>query len=308
MLDVDTFLTYLYVMADEFCQTQLPPDTRPGPPAARSRSEVVTLALFGQWARFASERSCYRYATKHLRAAFPTLPDRAQFNRLLRVHHDAIVAFGLHIGRQSATGRGVYEVLDTLGVPTRNSKRRGRGWLVGQADRGWSNRVGWYEGVCLLLAVTPQGVITGFGFGPASAKEQPLAESFCTARQYPTPRLPSAGPPAPGPYVADRGFEGTAKPDRWPACAQAGIISPPKRNRRQPWPKRLRRWLARQRQIIETVNDKLLYTFRLDHERPHTLRGFQARLAAVVGLHNFCIWLNEHLGRPRLAFAALLDW
>jgi hypothetical protein len=27
-----------------------------------------------------------------------------------------------------------------------------------------------------------------------------------------------------------------------------------------------------------------------------------------VALHNFCIWLNEHLGRPRLAFADLLQW
>jgi hypothetical protein len=25
-------------------------------------------------------------------------------------------------------------------------------------------------------------------------------------------------------------------------------------------------------------------------------------------LHNFCIWLNEQLGRPRLAFADLLGW
>jgi hypothetical protein len=25
-------------------------------------------------------------------------------------------------------------------------------------------------------------------------------------------------------------------------------------------------------------------------------------------LHNFCMWLNEQLGRPRLAFADLLGW
>jgi hypothetical protein len=32
----------------------------------------------------------------------------------------------------------------------------------------------------------------------------------------------------------------------------------------------------------------------------------RARLAARVALHNFCVWLNEQLGRPRLAFADLL--
>jgi hypothetical protein len=27
-----------------------------------------------------------------------------------------------------------------------------------------------------------------------------------------------------------------------------------------------------------------------------------------MALHNFCIWLNDKLGRPRLAFADLLGW
>ena len=31
MVDVDTFLTTLYVMVDDFCKTSLPPETHPGP-------------------------------------------------------------------------------------------------------------------------------------------------------------------------------------------------------------------------------------------------------------------------------------
>ena len=34
-----------------------------------------------------------------------------------------------------------------------------------------------------------------------------------------------------------------------------------------------------------------------------TLEGFQVRLAAKMALHNFCIWLNQQLGRPLLAVA-----
>jgi hypothetical protein len=75
---VDTFLTTLSVMADDFCKTSLPPEPRPGPPAALSRSEVVTLAMFGQWQCFGSARGFYRYAQRHLRAAFPALPTREQ--------------------------------------------------------------------------------------------------------------------------------------------------------------------------------------------------------------------------------------
>jgi hypothetical protein len=31
MVDVDTFLTTLYVMADDFCKTSLPPEPHPAP-------------------------------------------------------------------------------------------------------------------------------------------------------------------------------------------------------------------------------------------------------------------------------------
>ena len=87
------------------------------------------------------------------------------------------------------------------------------------------------------------------------------------------------------------------------------VIYPPKRNsRKRNWPKRLRRWVAGIRHILETVYDKLLHTFRLDRERPHDLSGFWARLAAKIALHNFCIWLNEPRGRPLLAFTDIVDW
>jgi hypothetical protein len=60
MVDIATFLTTWYVMVDDFCMTQLPPDSRPGPQAALRRSEVVTLALCAQWHPFPRERACYR--------------------------------------------------------------------------------------------------------------------------------------------------------------------------------------------------------------------------------------------------------
>jgi hypothetical protein len=97
MIDEDTFLTRLYVEVDDFCKTCLPLLVQPGPAASLCRSEVVTLGIYGQWARFQSERDFYRYALRHLRPAFPSLPHLSQFNRLLRKHHDAIVAFFLHV-------------------------------------------------------------------------------------------------------------------------------------------------------------------------------------------------------------------
>jgi hypothetical protein len=269
---------------------------------------VVTLAIFGQWARFPSERAFYRYVVAHLQAAFPTLPKREQFNRLQRSYRDIIVAFSLFLVEQMQAQCCLYEALDSSGIPTRDAKRRGSGWLAGQADIGWSNRIGWYEGMHLLTSITPMGVITGFGFAPASCNDHTLAETFFAARHDPSPRLPSAGAPAQGVYVAGKTLAGDQLHRRWQAQYGAEVVSPPHQRSKVRWSKAWRRWLAGLRQIIETIYDKLLNTFRLARERPHALDGFQARLAAKVALHNFCLWLNVHLGREPLAFAELLEW
>jgi hypothetical protein len=93
MLDLDTFLTTLYVMADDFFKTQLSFDPQPGLHASLEPGEVITLGMFAQFWRFRSERDFYRYAERCLRGYFPRLPDRAQFNRLLRNHWKTIVSF-----------------------------------------------------------------------------------------------------------------------------------------------------------------------------------------------------------------------
>src|SRR5215469_11374218 len=150
--------------------------------------------------------TCY----KPLEIERPQLPTREQFNRQMRQQHAALVAFFLHLVALVAAQHCAYEALDSSGVPTRDAKRRGAGWLPGLADIGWSNRLGWYEGFHLLMAVNPVGVVTGFGFGAASTKDQPLAETFFALRRFPQPSLASVGGPARSPYVVDKGFEGQA--------------------------------------------------------------------------------------------------
>ena len=308
MLDPETFLTELYVLADEFCKVH-PPAPRPGPAPALAESEVLTLALFAQWQRFPSEAAFYRYAAKRLRPLFPRLPSRPQFNRQVRHAQEALTAFALELGQVlAADGDTAYEAIDGTGVRTRNAKRRGAGWLAGLAGIGRCTRLGWYEGVRLLLSVTPRGAITGFGIGPASTNDRTLAETFFAVRAEPDPRLPGVGTPTSDRYAGDMGFSGQECEARWAADYDAVVVCPPQTGSKREWSKPWKRWLAGIRQIIETANDRLLETFGLDHERPHALDGLQARLAAKVGLHNVCLWLNRKLGRADLEVADLLDW
>lgn len=305
MRDPETFLTELYVAADDLCKTLVPPRHGPGRPAALARGEVVALAVFGQWRRFGSEREFYRYADTRLRGAFPTLPSRPQLNRAIRRLQAVIAAVALAL----ADGAGAaYEILDGTGVRVRNVKRRGRGWLAGLADVGKCSRLGWYHGVRLLLAVTRPGAVTGFGFGPASTHDRVLADTFLALRARPDPRLPSVGHPVAGVYLADAGFSGRARQARWAAADGAVVVCPPQPTAAHAWPRPWRRWLAGHRQLVETVTDRLLTAYRLDAERPHTLDGLQARLAAKVALHNFVLATNRAAGRPALAIAEVMGW
>lgn len=312
MLDTDTFLTTLYVAADDFCKTY-PMPRFPGKDPALTPSEALTLALYGQFSKFESERAFYRHATSKLKDAFPTLPHRSQFNRLVRASHELIVAFFLHLTDTLGAGQAPYEALDTTAVPVRNAKRRGQGHLAGLADIGYSKRLGWYEGFHLMVSVTPGGIVTGYGFGAASMKEQPLAESFFALRAQPElaarAKVRHVGVAAAGPYACDKGFEGEERARQWQAHYGAEVITAPKRSaQKRRWPKALRRWLASIRQIVETAIGALQARFDLGKDRPHALSGFRARLAAKMALHNFCIWLNRQLGRNDLAFADLIDW
>jgi hypothetical protein len=309
MLDPETFLTELYVAVDDFCKAHLPRLPHPGPGGGLTTSEVVTLAIYAQETRFPSERAFHRYASRHLRPLFPGLPSRDRFNRLIRASGEAITAFALWVGQTQATGdERSFEVIDGTGLTTRNAKRRGAGWLFGQADIGWCTRIGWYEGMRLLLSVTPAGVVTGWGIGPASTNDRVLAETFFAARAVPQPRLPGVGVPTSDCYVADMGFSGKRCQARWATASGAVVVSPPQSDSARAWPKPLKTWLAGIRQVIEAVNDRLLFACGLDRERPHALDGLQARLAAAIGLHNVRCWLNRQLGRGPLQVADLIDW
>src|SRR5215469_2274349 len=114
----------------------------------------------------------------------------------MRGYRDTITAFGLYLVQLMQAQNCCYEAIDSTAAVTRDAKRRGTGWLAGQADIGWCNRLGWYEGFHLLLAVNPTGVITGFGFGSASTHDQPLAETLFAARRDQSLGLSSAGQPA----------------------------------------------------------------------------------------------------------------
>lgn len=308
MLDPETCLTALDVDVDTFCKATLPRERHQGRPPALARSEVVALAIFGQWAHFLSERDFYRWAERHLRPLFPTLPHRTQFNRLQRQHQAAMTAFALWLGQQLAHLEEAYEVIDGTGIATRNSKRRGTPWLAEtEANVGRCSRLGFFAGIRLVLCVTAAGAVTGWMSGPAATGERALATALFAERAAPSPGS-SAGVPVASCSIADMGCSGRECQQQWERDAAATVSSPPQPQSKDAWTDDEKQAHARERQIIAGVIGRMLHFFRLEHERPHTLAGFGARLAAQVGLHNVGIWFNRQQGQPDLAIADLIAW
>ena len=134
-LDLETFLTALYVMVDEIYQRHIRPQMPRcgGPPALMSDSEVLCLGLAAQWRSgvpWKSERGILRYVRKHLRPLFPTLLTQSAFNRRLRHLWGAFILIQDAVA-EALTDAGDYDVMDGFPIPVAHGARSfNPGWLV----------------------------------------------------------------------------------------------------------------------------------------------------------------------------------
>jgi hypothetical protein len=209
MVDVDTFLTTLYIMVDDFCKASWLSEQHPGPQATLSRSAVVTLALFGQWQGFGSARGFYRYAHRPWRAALPTLPSREQCKRHVRQHYEALVACFLHLVQGLAARRCPYEALDSSGIPPRDAKRRGVGWLP--AWPIWAGATGWAGTRAFICSgrSTPWGGSPAAVWGRRVRRITPGRRRALPCAALPTRAWRAAVPRPVGRMVSRRASRGT---------------------------------------------------------------------------------------------------
>ncbi len=117
-LDLETFLTTLYVMTDDLYVTTLLPQmpVTGGPTPKLSDSEVLCLGLAAQWrvgVPWQSERGFVRFALKHLRACFPQMTSQSAFNRRLRRLWGAFILLQQAVV-QALAAQHVCEIIDCV--------------------------------------------------------------------------------------------------------------------------------------------------------------------------------------------------
>ena len=340
--DLDTFLVALYSKIDDLYQHYIAPTKphRPGQKAELSDSEVLTLLICAQCLGW-SERRLVNHVQEHWRGFFPHMLTQSAFNRrgrdlagvmarLVPLLAEAIAAEceEKHLDLEA------YQALDGLPIPLLR-RCRGEKHLCFASEagvgHGGSDRE-WFYGCRLLIATKADGTISGFVVGPAPTGERWLAEALFCWRSNPQaqpaspadlpPPHPRAGDPhvyvgptgpiwprqgvgqpSNGPYLTDRGFTGRMWNSHWAIDHQAHVLPPPTLGGEDA--KGARKSHSRLRQIVETVNGHLKANFHISFPGARTLWGLMSRISSKLAALNFGIWLNQLLGRRKLAFATL---
>lgn len=188
-LDLDTFLVALYTLVDDYYQTKVAAPELPRPPGKRpemSDSEVLTLALCAQGLR-RSECALVRFARQYWRAYFPRVLSQSAYHRRSRRLAGVLVYLGPQVAHALGAVTSPYQVVDTVPVPVLQRCRGQHHRLFGDEaaiGRGGSDH-DWYYGCQRLLAVTREGVITGFLLAPASTEDRWVADAFFCWRACP---------------------------------------------------------------------------------------------------------------------------
>lgn len=346
LLDADTFLVTVYVEVDDLYRTEYAPSKprRPGPEPAMSDSEVLTLALLGQWRQDRSERAFVSWVQRHWQAYFPRMLSQSAFNRRVRDLSGVLLALGPRLHESLAwwlREDPLYEVVDAVPVPLLCRCRGERHRLFAPDEaavgRGGSDR-SWFYGVSLLDAVSPAGTITGFVVGPANTEGRWLAESLFRWRRAPTAPVPTAeeleyclgrctaaagrrgptgrvgarggaGRPGPAVYLGDGALGGKYWRPHWRADYGVEMMTtldaPATATRRQR--RAYHHWYSSHRQVIESVHNLLVGTFGLTFPKARSYWGLITRLAAKVAAYNLLIILNERFDRPTFSVFNPLD-
>jgi hypothetical protein len=254
-LDLETFLTALYVIVDDVYQPHIRPQMPVcgGPSALMSDSEGLCLGLAAQWRSgvpWKSERGIMRYVRKHLRPLFPTLLTRSAFNRRLRRLWGAFILIQ-DAGAEALTGAADDDVMDGFPIPVAHGARSfPPGWLADIARIGKGGKV------------------------------PPPTEWMAV--------LPSCGAVPHKPILSDSGFRGEDWLTHWSTAYAAhicplSIVAPGAQ----------RRWWSAARQVVETTVAHLSESFGLKYPGAHTGWGLLMRVTAKVAAYNLGIVLNR---------------
>jgi hypothetical protein len=277
--DLDTLLTALYVLADEFLPRR--PRARRCPRV--TDAELVCLAVAQILLDIPSERRFLRFAMTRLGHLFPYLPKQPGYNKRMRALAPQIVRLLNQIAFCSPSWCDNIRLLDSTPVPCGQSRETvKRSDFAGHAAYGYcASHSRRFWGFRLYLLCASDGMPIAFELAPANVGEREVAAEMLR-------RVDLHGYTV----IADKGFAGT---DFEALMAELGaIFLRPDRKGEQP---RFGK-LGGVRQWIESIIDSIKGQLSLERHGAHTINGLISRIAGRLLALAAAIWHNWQTDNP----------
>jgi hypothetical protein len=289
--DLDTLLTALYVELTDRIIPALGLGRRgPGGPPEVTDAELVCLAVAQVLLRFDDERHWLRAAPKLVGHLFSRLLRQSEYNDRVKAAAPLMEAALRWLADATPATAELVRLMDATPVSCGQSVITARrSGLFGYAGYGYCpSHSRWYWGAKLMLLVTCEGTVTGFGLAnPKLFGERDQARQMLQDRP--------ANRPAPGTaVVTDKGLAGEGTEEFF---ARPGLelilIRPARKDEKTPRP--FPNWL---RQRVEAVIWTLKNQLGLERHGGRIPAGLWARIVQRLLALNAAIWFNWQIGAP----------
>jgi hypothetical protein len=287
--DLDTLLTALYVELTDRIIPSTPTRRRgPGRPPEVTDAELVCLAVAQVLLRFNDERHWLRAAPSRVGHLFPRMLSQSEYNDRLKTTAWLMEAALRWLADKTPGSAELLRLLDATPVPCGQSTSTvKRSELFGYAGYGYeTSHSRFYWGTKLMLIVTVDGTVTGFGLAnPKLWGEREQARQLLT-------RQPANRPPRGSAVVTDKGLSGQ---ETQAFFAELGlwVIRPARTDEHDPgvFPN----WL---RQRVEAIIWTLKNQLGLERHGGRVPAGLWVRIVQRLLALNAAIWLNWSIDAP----------
>jgi len=289
--DLDTLLTALYVELTDRIIPSLGLGRRgPGKPPEVTDAELVCLAVAQVLLRYDDERHWLRAAPTRVGHLFPRLLRQSEYNQRLKTLAPLMEAALRWLADHTPASAELLRLMDATPIPCGQSAVTARrSDLFGWAGYGYCpSHSRWYWGSKLLLIVTCEGTVTGFGLAnPKLYGEREQARLLLERQPANRPRPGTA-------IVTDKGLSG-GDTEAFFASPDLGLtlIRPARKDEKTP--RSFPNWL---RQRVEAIIWTLKHQLGLERHGGRVPAGLWARVLQRLLALNAAIWFNWQIGAP----------
>ncbi len=289
--DLDTLLTALYVgLTDDIIPSLGFTRSGPGQRPEVTDAELVCLAVAQVLLRHDEERYWLRAAPRLVGHLFPRLLGQSEYNQRLKNAAPLLEAAARWLADRTPATAEMLRLMDATPVPCGASVVTARrSDLYGWAGYGYcASHSRWYWGSKLMLIVTCDGTVTGFGLAnPKLTGERDEARQMLADQP--------ANRPAPGTViVAGKGFSGDDFEEFLAGDdLQLTLVRPARKDEKaaRPFPN----WL---RQRVEAIIWTLKHQLGLERHGGRVPAGLWTRIVQRLLALNAAIWFNWQIGAP----------